>query len=208
MKYQQKLLKFLVAGWVGAIAAPAFAQSFPATNQVNQVQPVNSIQSGFRCDTSGDLPTTLYQNSQGAAEPWIKWQSDHFSGSGWSPEARCQEVSSRLETYRKNRKLKYVTLGTINNQSVICVASQEGGKCEGIIYTLKPGQDGLKSLNNLFAWRKGEQGLESNYESVMTIPYIDVGSRLYETNSAPVAPVAPVEQSTNSESIPDTHREL
>ncbi|MEO1342274.1 MAG: hypothetical protein AAFV28_14280, partial [Cyanobacteria bacterium J06635_13] len=39
----------------------------------------------------------------------------------------------------------------------------------------------IKALNNLFAWRKGEQGLQSNYESVTAIPYIDVGTRLDET---------------------------
>ena len=194
MKYKQKLFNLMVAGCVSAIALPVLAQSSTTTNPtINQTLPIETIQSGFRCDTSGNLPTTLYQSSQGVAEPWIKWQSDHFSGSGWSPEARCQEVSSRLETYRRNKKLKYVTLGTVNNQSVICVASQEGGKCEGIIYTLKPEQDGLKTLNNLFAWRKGEQGLESNYESVTTIPYIDVGSRLDETTAQPTT--QPVEQS-------------
>ena len=189
MKYQLKLLSFMVVGCASAIALPVLAQSSSTQPAISPTPPVKTIQSGFRCDTSGDLPTTLYESSQGTAEPWIKWQSDHFSSSGWSPEARCQEVSSRLETYRRNKKLKYVTLGTVNNQSVICVASQEGGKCEGIIYTLKPGQDGLKALNNLFAWRKGEQGLQSNYESVTTIPYIDVGSRLDETT------VQPVEQS-------------
>lgn len=186
MKYKLKLLGFMVAGCTSASALPAFSQSSPTIIQTIDQTPPIKIQSGFHCDTSGDLPTTLYQNSQGVAEPWIKWQSDHFSSSGWSPEARCQEVSSRLETYRRNKKLKYVTLGTVNNQSVICVASQEGGKCEGIIYTLKPEQDGLKALNNLFAWRKGEQGLESNYESATVIPYIDVGSRLDETITQPV----------------------
>jgi hypothetical protein len=111
--------------------------------------------------------------------------SDHFSGSGWSPDARCREVSARLETYRKNKQLKYVTLGTVNNQPVICVASQNQGPCEGIIYTLKPGQDGLQAINNLFAWRQGQSGLQSNYESVTESPYIDVGSRLDETTPTP-----------------------
>lgn len=188
----------MVAGCVSAIASPLLAQSSSTQPAVNSTSPI-TIKSGFRCDTSSELPTTLYQSSQGTAEPWIKWQSDHFSDSGWSPEARCQEVSSRLETYRRNKKLKYVTLGTVNNQSVICVASEEGGKCEGIIYTLKPGQDGLKALNNLFAWRKGEQGLESNYESVTTIPYINVEERLNETS------VQPVEKSTIEN---DLQREL
>ena len=75
-------------------------------------------------------------------------------------------------------QLKFITLGTENGQSVICVALQDRGKCEGTVYTLKPGQDGLKAIDNLFAWRQGDQGLSSNYESATTIPYIDVGSKL------------------------------
>ena len=201
MKQKPELLCLFIAGCASVIASPIFAQSSPTQPTINQTSPINTVQSGFRCDTSGDLPTTLYQSSQGTAEPWIKWQSDHFSGSGWSPETRCQEVSSRLETYRRDKKLKYVTLGTVNNQSVICVASQEGGKCEGIIYTLKPGQDGLKALNNLFAWRKGEQGLESNYESVTAIPYINVEERLNETTTPSV-------DKPPTEATQTIHREL
>ena len=191
MKYKNSLFSITVASCLSAIALPSLAQfSNPTQNPAPTVQPpttpTTTTQSGFRCDTSGDVPTTMYQSGQGTSEPWIQWVSDHFAGSGWSPDTRCKEVSSRLETYRKNKKLRYVTLGTVNNQSVICVASKDRGPCEGIIYTLKPDQDGVQALNNLFAWRKGEEGLESNYESVTAIPYIDVGTRLDEAQAEPV----------------------
>ena len=183
MKLKINLGSLTIASLIAAFAIPSIAQSPPsAPSTINQGNQPPIAQSGFRCDTSGDAPTTIYQSSQGSPEPWIQWVSDHFTGSGWSPDARCQEVSSRLETYRRNKKLRYVTLGTVNNQSVICVASQDQGPCEGIIYTLKPGQDGIQALNNLFAWRKGEEGLQSNYESVTAIPYIEVGSKLEETS--------------------------
>ena len=209
-----------------AIALPAIAQTpDPSQNPVPTPQPTTipapvNVQSGFHCDTSGDVPTTIYQSSQGDPEPWIQWVSDHFTGSGWTPDARCKEVSSRLETYRKNKKLRYVTLGTVNNQSVICVATKDQGPCEGIIYTLKPGQDGIQALNNLFAWRKGEEGLQSNYESVTAIPYIDVETKL---NEAPVEPITtepavkpqpePAATPNNTietieEPTPEIHREL
>ena len=216
------LLGCSLAGCLAAIALPSNAQlsnsiqtSNPAPSQAPALPTTNSpaqAQSGFSCDTSGEAPTTIYQSSQGAPEPWIQWVSDHFSGSGWSPDARCQEVSNRLETYRRNRKLRYVTLGTINNQSVICVASKDQGPCEGIIYTLKPGQDGIKALNNLFAWRKGGEGLESSYESVTAIPYIDVGSKLDESEVAPAAQPQPKtttpENNSPEQHSPETHREL
>ncbi len=209
MKYTKNLVCLTLTSCLSAIALPSLAQiPNPSQNPVPTPQPISTptpmVQSGFRCDTSGDVPTTIYQSSQGSHEPWIQWVSDHFTGSGWSPDARCQEVSSRLETYRKHKKLRYVTLGTVNNQSVICVASQDQGPCEGIIYTLKPGQDGVKALNNLFAWRKGEEGLQSNYESVTAIPYIDVGTRLEKTKieitiSKPEVSESAATESTSSE---------
>lgn len=209
LRYLRHFSIFALVGCLAAISLPSNAQSPDSTqNPAPQAPALNilnrSVQSGFSCDTTGQTPTTIYQSKQGGSEPWIQWVSDHFADSGWSPDARCQEVSNRLETYRQNRKLRYVTLGTINNQSVICVASENQGPCEGIIYTLKPGQDGIKALNNLFAWRKGEQGLESSYESVTTIPYIDVGSKLDESENSPAtkpdsAPKTPASNNNSSE---------
>lgn len=217
MKFKSLVYLTIVSSFT-AIALPSFAQLANPTNPKPTAQPptvtVPSIQSGFRCDTSGDVPTTMYQNRQGNREPWIKWVSDHFSDSGWSPAVRCEEVSSRLETYRRNKKLRYVTLGTVNNQSVICVASQDQGPCEGIIYTLKPGQDGIQALNNLFAWRKGEQGLQSNYESATAIPYIDVGERLDETKADEPTDLESnraeptIQKATPEKTTPNNHREL
>lgn len=226
VKYRRNLLNTIATSCLSIIALPCLAQipnptqnPVPNQNPVPTTQPVAAPvvtpQSGFLCDTNGEAPTTMYKSSQGTSEPWIQWVSDHFAGSGWSPDARCQEVSSRLETYRKNKKLRYVTLGTVNNQSVICVASKDQGPCEGIIYTLKPGQDGIKALNNLFAWRKGEQGLQSNYESVTAIPYIDVGTRLDETQTNPAnlesdtkARPATEKKTTPEELIQENHRAL
>lgn len=137
---------------------------------------------GFTCDARTSIPTTIYHNSQGGQEPWIKWVSEHFSESNWTPLSRCQTVSDRLEEYRQNGKLKYVTLGVENNQQIICVASRDNGPCEGIVYTLRPGQDGVAALNNLFAWGSGQQNLDSNYESSETIPYINVGEKLLQAD--------------------------
>lgn len=216
MKHRVSLIYIVMASCLGAISLPSLAQfPNPTQNPVPTAQPVTTPaltpQSGFFCDSSsGKVPTTMYQSSQGNSEPWIQWVSDHFSGSGWSPDTRCQEVSSRLETYRKNKQLRYVTLGTVNNQSVICVASKDQGPCEGIIYTLKPGQDGIQALNNLFAWRKGEEGLESNYESVTAIPYIDVGTRLDETTvEATSEPKTSTTKKTAPQQVtPDNYRDL
>ena len=147
-------------------SAPSHGQSLPK-------------ETGFWCSTSTRAPVTLYQNPQGAVEPWIEWTSDYFSGSGYDPATRCQLVSERLETYRRNRTLKYITVGRMNGQNVICTANQVNGICQNLIYTLRPGQDSISSLYNLLAWRQGQVGMPSTEES-RQIPYIDVREKLGE----------------------------
>lgn len=170
---------------------PNFSSKFSLTvlaitTMVTAFGLTNSVEAqsarGFKCDTDSAIPTTMYQDSQGSKEPWIKWISEHFSDSNWTPMARCQTVSQRLEEYRVDGKLKYVTLGMENNQQIICVASYDNGPCEGIVYTLRPGQDGIAALNNLFAWGSGQENLESNYESA-EIPYINVGAKLKQSDN-------------------------
>ena len=158
------------------IAALAIAGYLTAIVPSNVVQA--ETQRGFKCDTSSNIPTTVYHNAQGGKEEWIKWVSDHFAGSEWNPLFRCKTVSKRLEVYRSNGQLKYVTLGMQNNQQVICVASRDNGPCEGIVYTLRPGQDGIAALNNLFAWGSGQQNLAPSYEASTEIPYINLQERL------------------------------
>jgi hypothetical protein len=134
----------------------------------------------------------MYINSQGGAEPWIRWVSDFFSDAGWTPQRRCQEVSARLETYRQSRQLKYITAGTMNGQKVICTASVVNGRCENLIFTLKRDVNVISTLNKLLAWREGQAGVVSLNEG-SAIPYIDVGSRLEADNlgGTPPANVQP-----------------
>lgn len=146
-------------------------------------------ESGFWCSTSTGTPVTVYQNRQGAIEPWIEWSSDYFSSSGYDPITRCQLVSQRLEIYRRNRQLKYIAVGQMNGQNVICTANQINGVCQNLIYTLKPGQDPIGALYNLLAWRQGQVGMPSLDESGK-IPYIDVREKLGEnTGDRAAAPL-------------------
>jgi hypothetical protein len=146
--------------------------------------------SGFTCDASSGSPATVYQNRQGAREVWINWVSGHFTESGYDPITRCREVSGRLETYRQNKQLKFVTVGYMNGQRVICTASQVNGRCEGLIYTLKPSQDAVRTLYQFMGLREGQAGAPSLSESG-EMPYIDVRPRLGEDGGNSVAPPAP-----------------
>ncbi len=148
---------------------------------------------GFYCDTSGGSPATMYQSSQGGTEKWISWDSNFFADAGWTPAARCGEVSNRLESFRAAKLLKYVTVGRMNGENVICTASEKNGRCSGLIYTLKPGQDAIRTLYTFFGLREGSAGVPVLSESA-EIPYIDVTKRL--GNDAAVAtPTAPKIQS-------------
>ena len=176
MRHKSLVFTGLIA-LCSSFLAPQTALSQPAPGQ-----------RGFFCDTSTGTPTTLYQNSQGSREPWIKWESDVFSGAGYDPVKRCTEVSGRLETYRQNKQLKYITAGIMNRQQVICTASQVNGRCEELIFTLKPNQDAVTTLNKLLAWREGQAGTPSLSESG-NIPYIDVSGRLdNESHSLTTSP--------------------
>jgi hypothetical protein len=160
---------------------------------------------GFYCDTSTGQPVTVYRNASGGLEPWIRWTSEFFKKSGYNSVDRCREVSGRLETYRQQKSLRFITVGIINRQRVVCTASQVNGRCEGLIFTLKPGQDAVKTLVNLLAWREGQAGTPSLYESG-EIPYIDVSSRL-DSNTTPV--VSPNNsQPTSQPASANTGREL
>lgn len=159
----------------------------------------NAAARGFFCDTSSGVPVTVYQNPQGNKEPWIRWVSNAFASSGYNPQTRCQEVSGRLETYRRNKQLKYITVGVMNGQRVVCTASQVNGRCENLIFTLKPNQDAVRTLNNLLAWREGQAGAPSLRESG-AIPYIDVSGRLGDDGNNEMPPS--VSQPSNSQPIP------
>lgn len=146
--------------------------------------------SGFMCDASSGSPATVYQNRQGAREVWINWVSDYFRESGYDPMTRCREVSGRLERYRQNKQLKFVTVGYMNQERVICTASQVNGRCDGLIYTLKPDQDAVRTLYQFMGLREGQAGAPALSESD-TMPYIDARPRLGEEGGNSVEPPAP-----------------
>lgn len=113
---------------------------------------------GFSCGTSNGVPTTLASTNDGRSVPMIRWTSNTFDAAGWTAERRCQEVSQRFETYRQQGRLAFVTTGRINGQPVICTAPRDRGPCDGLLYTLKPGQDPTLALRRLFDVRYKSRG--------------------------------------------------
>ncbi len=59
----------------------------------------------------------------------------------------------------------------MNGQNVVCTANQVSGRCENLILTLKPNEDGVQALNNLLAWH---QPLSKGNRT----PYVDLREHL------------------------------
>lgn len=184
-------------------ANPSPTNSSVATNQV---PPSVSRQRGFFCDSS--TVETKLQKTNGEQQVWIQWQSRAFEKAGYDPLRRCQEVSSRLENYRKNNLLNFITLGRMNGQNVICTGSQPG-ICTNLIYTLQPDEkDPIGALQSFLAWRTQSAGAASRLESKDgSVPLIDLRSMLEEEGktipvSAPNT-LTPQPQQPSKDGLPD-----
>lgn len=105
----------------------------------------------YYCDRASDgTPTTFGATPSGIPLALIRWKSDFFTGAGYTPERRCEEVSAKFEKYRLEDRLKFITTGKENGERVICVSSEYGGRCQGTLWTLKKDDDASELLHQLF----------------------------------------------------------
>lgn len=123
---------------------------------------------GFTCGTAAGVPATSAVTSSGKQIPVIRWTSSTFNDAGWSQQRRCEEVSARFDSFHKQGRLTYITTGRMNGLPVICTAPSKGSGCDGLLYTLKPGQDATATLKNLLEIRVKARG-----------PLNETTSRLY-----------------------------
>ena len=106
----------------------------------------------FICGTSKGVPATVALTSRGYV-PVVRWSSDYFGRSGFSPQTRCKIVSAKFQQYYTDGTLNYLTTSTQNRQPVICVASSKGGSCAGVLFTLKPTSNPMATLRQLMQVR-------------------------------------------------------
>ena len=101
-------------------------------------------QDRFACNTKH--MTTNVQTERGSI-PLIQWTNRSFPPP-YTPEQRCQIVSSRFKKFHNNGTLKYIKAATVNNQPALCVAAYAGGEClpDGLLVTFKPGTDANQTL--------------------------------------------------------------
>ncbi|NEP46533.1 MAG: fasciclin, partial [Okeania sp. SIO2H7] len=190
---------------------------FPQTNTSLPTNPnpgslgsgPSSIATGtkFVCEGGIDgLPTTYALTSRGNV-PVITWYSNFFSSGGYTPEKRCQQVTSRFENFYQTGQLNYITTGTVNAQPVVCATGVNGGSCTGenVLFTLKPGSDPVATVEQLFNLRAGASSTPL-FESEDDVDYIYIDFREFLNSVPPVAdrslpvrePVAPPSRGQNS----------
>jgi hypothetical protein len=116
-------------------------------------QPSFAADASFFCGISPEGTPTTYAKTQWGDRPMIRWVS--WTLSGYSPLQRCKEVSGRFQTYRNNGTLRYITTGFMNNRPVVCVSSQNGGGCQGLLFTLKPNESASRVVQRLFDLGEG-----------------------------------------------------
>jgi Circadian oscillating protein COP23 len=102
----------------------------------------------FLCGTSKGVPATVALTSRGYV-PVVRWSSNFFGRSGFSPQTRCKMVSAKFQQYYQNGTLNYLTTSTKNRQPVICVAESKGGGCSDVLFTLKPTANPMATLRQL-----------------------------------------------------------
>jgi len=130
----------------------------------------------YYCDRASDgTPTTFGATPSGIPLALIRWESNFFTGAGYTPERRCEEVSANFEKYRLEDRLKFITTGKENGERVICVSSEYGGRCQGTLWTLKKDDDASELLHQLFqVGHLSRTPLDQSSKDASSQVYIDI----------------------------------
>ncbi len=122
-------------------------------------QPSQAQSTTFFCGKKSDGTFVTVANTRRGAVEVIRWVSDHFSGSGYTPQVRCQEVSSRFQSYHSRGMLNFITAGYLNGQPAVCVGDGTSPcSSDRLLFTLKPGQNAARTIQQLFNIRAGASG--------------------------------------------------
>lgn len=118
-------------------------------------KPASAAPTTFQCITSGSGYATIAVAGGKKTNPLITYNNPVFSGSGFTPQRRCQEISERLETAVANNggKLKglLLTVGEVNGYDVICYVNNNQSGCNksNLLMTLPSGTNPGKTLATL-----------------------------------------------------------
>lgn len=175
--------KYLLAGALGITLALSLNVPLKQARANNDEVEFVCAES-FDTESGKALPTTFAWKPEGKIAI-IRWESEAFLNSGFSPQQRCDSVSPRFQEAYDNDSFGMITNSTMNNQSVICTTDEYGGDCKTLLMTLRPKDDSLRVLGNLRKIFNGEQAGAIKHNGGITQAYYRVDiERFLET--APV----------------------
>jgi hypothetical protein len=148
-----------------AISGIAFkSESVKAQEQVQFV-----CAQSFDRQTNQKLPTTFAWTSRGKIAV-VRWETNTFKN--FSPQTRCEKVSPKFQEAYDNGGINFLTNGTMNQQPVICTASESGGECDILLMTLRPEDNPITILTQLQEVLNGRQvGAVRHSSSVPQVYY-------------------------------------
>jgi hypothetical protein len=117
------------------------------------IEPNHIIPPKYACTKQAEGLMTTVDTYRGKIS-LIEWSSTFF-GPQFSPEKRCEIVSSRFQTFWDQKVLSYISTGVLNNYNVICVSNAEG-QClpDGLLLTLEPQDNPDQVLRDLFSLKQ------------------------------------------------------
>jgi Circadian oscillating protein COP23 len=122
----------------------------------------------FYCGKNGNVPTTMAKTSRGDVAV-IRWVSKDVFGEAYPPEVRCSIVSEKFQSFYQDGTLDFLTTGVVNRMPLICAAQAQDGPCNGVLFTLKPGDNPGRTLKRLLDVRIRSSGpLDERIQPVFT----------------------------------------
>ena len=111
----------------------------PGSDPSSPTSTTRNADTRFACEqVNGEYTVMYYPESQpNEGYPWAI--PSELDGS-WTPQKRCDTITSRFETYRQDGLLE-LTTGVENGYDIICVTTQLDPTDCRIVLTVPPGQD-------------------------------------------------------------------
>jgi hypothetical protein len=146
----QTLTKTLAISLIGVGAALTLQSPSQAQTRFECLLPVTGPHVG--------VPTTYVKVGPDERKAVIRWVSRYSSGSGYTPQQRCLEVTRRFNTlYTRPGGIDIITTGYLNGLPVIYSPSngRERANSSNLLFTLKKGENATEKIQQLFDLREG-----------------------------------------------------
>jgi hypothetical protein len=136
----------ILGGLLTALTAgSAVAQYGPPTPQTSV--PSGGEQSRFMCEYVNSQYTVTYHPIDRPNDKY-PWAVPSEMGTKWSASGRCNEISRRLEEYRRDG-LKELRTDIKNNYDIVCVTTERNNECR-IVFTVPKGKDAIATRDSVF----------------------------------------------------------